>query len=92
MDSFHRFVINNPKSNKIGGHNYGETIIHGSISEQTALRDFSKIVFQFKKLVNSKGGMLNIVSLECQVKNTILISKNTQKLLRNNATNFKLIA
>ena len=52
-----------PNINTVG-HGYGETVTPGSISEQTASRDFSKIVYQFNELVESRGGTLNVVVLE----------------------------
>ena len=79
MKSFHDSMLTRP--NFASGHGYGETVNPGSISEETALRDFSEIFYQFNKLVKSKGGKLNVVVLENHPLYDSLIMNNTQKML-----------
>lgn len=80
MRSFHDSVLAMPSANNIH-HDYGETVIAGSVSEQTALRDFGKIAYRFNHLVKSKGGRLNIVVLENHPSYDRLIMKDTQEML-----------
>ena len=78
MKSFHDSMLVRPI---FLGHGYGETVTPGSISEQTALEDFSEIFYQLNNLVKSKGGTLNVVVLENDPNHNSLIMKNTQKML-----------
>ena len=78
MKSFHNSMLVKPI---FDGHGYGETVTSGSISEQTALIDFSEIFYQFNKLVKSKGGKLSVVVLENHPNYNSLLMKNTQKML-----------
>ena len=80
MRSFHDLALAMPSANN-KSHGYGETVIPGSISEQTALRDFAKIAHQLNQLVKSRGGKLNIVILEDHPTYNPLIMKNTQEML-----------
>lgn len=80
MRSFHDLALAMPSANN-KSHGYGETVIPGSISEQTALRDFAKIAHQLNQLVKSRGGKLNIVILEDHPRYNQLIMKNTQEML-----------
>tara|TARA_B100000212_G_scaffold64843_1_gene44800 strand:+ start:463 stop:1197 length:735 start_codon:yes stop_codon:yes gene_type:complete len=87
MKSFHDELLERPILN---GHGYGETITPGSISEQTALEDFSEIFYQFNKLVKSKGGKLNVVVLEDNPNSNYLIMNNTQKMLLNYCSSLQI--
>ena len=78
MKSFHDSMLVRPI---FTDHGYGETVTQGSISEQTALEDFSKIFYQLNNLVKSKGGKLNVVVLENHPNYNSLLMKNTQKML-----------
>ncbi|MDA9714106.1 hypothetical protein N9U37_00595 [Prochlorococcus sp. AH-736-N10] len=78
MKSFHDSLLVRPI---FDGHGYGETVTPGSISEQTALEDFTEIFYQLNKLVKSKGGKLNVVVLENHPNYNSLLMKNTQKML-----------
>ena len=62
--SFFNEVLKYPKSNKmIGNHNYGETLIHKSLSEKNALNDFKKIFKEIEKIINENKIDLNIIVL-----------------------------
>ena len=78
MNSFHDLMLVKPI---FKSHGNGETVTPGSISEQTALEDFSEIFYQLNKLVKSKGGKLNVVVLENHPNLNSLLMHNTQKML-----------
>ena len=78
MKSFHDSILVRPI---FDGHGYGETVTPGSISEKTALEDFSDIFYQFNNLVKSIGGKLNVVVLENHPYYNSLLMNNTQKML-----------
>ena len=80
MKSFHDSMLERPTFNA-DGHGYGETVIPGSISELTALRDFSEIFYKFNELVKSKGGKLNVVVLENHPYYNSLLMNKTQEML-----------
>ena len=91
MKSFHNSIYAMPNINTVG-HGYGETVTPGSISEQTALRDFSKIVYQFNELVESRGGTLNVVVLENHPlpKYNSRVQQNTQQMLLEECSRLKI--
>ena len=78
MKSFHDSLLVRPIFDV---HGYGETVTPESISEETALIDFSEIFYQFNKLVKSKGGKLNVVVLENHPNYNSLLMNKTQKML-----------
>ena len=80
MRSFYQSVFKRPRS-RIGDHGYGETVTSGSVSEQTALKDFARIVEHFDNLVKSKGGNLSIVILKNHPTYDSMIMKSAQAML-----------
>ena len=45
MDSFYSQILKNPAPNKsLGNHNYGETVVNGSVSFKNNLIDYSRII------------------------------------------------
>lgn len=89
MRSFHESVLAMPSANN-KSHGYGETVMPGSIAEQTSIRDFAKIVYHFNQLVKSKGGKLNIVILEDHPIYNKHIMNSTQKMLINECSRLKV--
>jgi len=92
MKSFHDSLFARPVINA-ASRGYGETVIPGSISEKTALKDFSEIFYQFNELVKSKGGKLNVVVLENHPDFNLydtLIMKNTQEMLQEECIHLKI--
>lgn len=60
--SFFNEVLEYPKINKkIGNHDYGETIIHKSLSEKNALKDFKIVFKEIEKIINENNIDFNII-------------------------------
>lgn len=89
MNSFHNSILSKPTLNAVDN-GYGETVIPGSISEQTALKDFSKIFYQFNELVNLKGGKLNVVVLENHPYFNYLLMNKTQEMLKEECSRLQI--
>ena len=89
MNSFHDSMLLRPTFNDLV-HGYGETVSPGSISEETALRDFSKIFYQFNELVKLKGGKLNVVVLENHPYFNYRLMNKTQEMLKEECSRLQI--